>query len=126
MSNQLHPLNSAIQLPNKNAYFPIFFPGSSKMSFWVAAWSKQVSLVFFPSSPEPSRGLWPMLLRRRRLCVSERRCRGVPSANLFFRFGGGKAGRYEIPVDGRNPPHQLRGSFKGGNFKPCLFPFLGK
>ena len=39
----------------------------------------------------------------------------------FFVSGGRKAGRYEIPVDGRNRAHQLRGSFKGGNFKPCLF-----
>ena len=43
-----------------------------------------------------------------------------------FSFGGRKAGRYEITVDGRNPAHQLRGSFKGGNLETMSFSIFGK
>ena len=48
------------------------------------------------------------------------RAKGQP----FFVWGESR--KVRNTVDGRNPAHQLRGSFKGGNFKPCLFPSLGK
>ena len=83
--------------------------------------------VVFPQFPRAvSRGLWPMLLRRRLPCVSERRCRGVPRANRFFVLGGGKqeGTKYRWMEEIRLTSWEV--AFKGGNFKPCLFHFYGK